>query len=231
MAEIVGWFSLKGGAHIPIMKGQSRAEAAKKYYASKHGKTVAKLSSKTSSKNKSEDIGYESKITRKELMDKYNISSEERNSVREYTADGYKDINEQLIKYKGNLDECSFYVSNNCDYIDSALQKLPKHEGLVHRKEPMEMASKYKEGHTYSHDNYTSTTAWMDWNNTSGVEWKSTEGHVQLEIKQSSGSNVSKLSANPKENEVILPRGFTYKVNKIEKIGDNIRVYAEEVKQ
>ena len=71
----------------------------------------------------------------------------------------------------------------------------------------------------------------MDWNNTSGVEWKSTEGHVQLEIKQSSGANVSKLSANPKENEVILPRGFTYKVNKVEKIGDNIRVYAEEVKQ
>lgn len=52
MAEIVGWFSLKGGAHIPIMKGQSKSEAAKAYMNSKHGKTVARLSSKTYTKKK-----------------------------------------------------------------------------------------------------------------------------------------------------------------------------------
>lgn len=49
MATIKGWFTMNG-MHIPIMEGQSRAEAAKKYYASKYGKTVAKLSSNATNK-------------------------------------------------------------------------------------------------------------------------------------------------------------------------------------
>ena len=45
MATIKGWFTMNG-MHIPIMEGQSKAEAASKYMNSKHGKDVAKLSSK-----------------------------------------------------------------------------------------------------------------------------------------------------------------------------------------
>lgn len=63
MATIKGWFTMNG-MHIPIMEGQSRAEAASKYINSKHGKTVAKLSSKTNNKKKElKDM------TRKELAE------------------------------------------------------------------------------------------------------------------------------------------------------------------
>ena len=51
MAEIKGWFTMNG-MHIPIMEGQSKAEAASKYINSKHGKTVAKLSSNKYTKQK-----------------------------------------------------------------------------------------------------------------------------------------------------------------------------------
>jgi len=51
MATIKGWFTMNG-VHIPIMEGQSKADAASKYINSKHGKTVAKLSSKTTTKKK-----------------------------------------------------------------------------------------------------------------------------------------------------------------------------------
>jgi len=53
MGNPTGWFTMNG-VHIPIMEGQSKAEAAKKYMNSKYGKTVAKLSTKSSNnKNKS----------------------------------------------------------------------------------------------------------------------------------------------------------------------------------
>jgi hypothetical protein len=41
MAEIYGWFTMNG-RHIPIMKGQSKAEAAEKYLSNKHVKTASK---------------------------------------------------------------------------------------------------------------------------------------------------------------------------------------------
>lgn len=50
MAGIKGWFTMNG-IHIPIMEGQSKADAAKKYMESKHGKTVAKLATKKSGKS------------------------------------------------------------------------------------------------------------------------------------------------------------------------------------
>ena len=46
MANIKGWFTMNG-MHIPIMDGQSKAEAAKNYMNSKHGKQMAKLNSKS----------------------------------------------------------------------------------------------------------------------------------------------------------------------------------------
>lgn len=54
MANIKGWFTMNG-MHIPIMEGQSKAEAAQKYMNSKHGKTVSKLASKTYTKKKEQD--------------------------------------------------------------------------------------------------------------------------------------------------------------------------------
>ena len=54
MAEIKGWFTMNG-VHIPIIEGQSKTEAAKKYLGSKYGKDVAKLSNKGSKTEKFTD--------------------------------------------------------------------------------------------------------------------------------------------------------------------------------
>ena len=92
MATIKGWFTMNG-MHIPIMEGQSRAEAAKKYYASKYGKTVAKLSSKTSAKkqNKFTD-SYESLEKAADLYQDSN-SSDLRQSAKDfYDKLGYTNI-------------------------------------------------------------------------------------------------------------------------------------------
>lgn len=222
MAEIAGWFTMNG-KHIPYMKGQSKAEAASKYMSSKHGKTVARLSSKKTNKteNKKEDISYTSEIKKQEIIDKYNISEGESASIKDYTSDGYLSINKELKDNYGDISKCSREVEDKCKNIDSTLDKLPKYEGTVVRREPDYMSAKYKEGRTYTNDFYTSTTAWSD-----------VGGVTQLYIKQSSGCNISKLSTSPGENEVLLPRGFTYKITKIEKTSSGYtKVYAEEVKQ
>lgn len=106
MAEIVGWFSLKGGAHIPIMKGQSRAEAAKKYYASKHGKTVAKLSSRTNGKKGGIESEVDSVFKKGEELDgmfkdsKYNNYSDKGQAIANdfYNKLGYGDKPEVISK-------------------------------------------------------------------------------------------------------------------------------------
>lgn len=220
MAEIVGWFSLKGGAHIPIMKGQSRAEAAKKYYASKHGKTVAKLSSKKyTNKSDSNDTSFTSKMKKEDIAKKYNINQWEQSTINDYTGVNYSNINSQLRENFGDISKCSIDVKNNCEGLDSAISKLPKYEGSVCRKEPDSIIAKYIEGRTYTNYGYTSTTAWSD-----------VGGNSKLIIKQSSGANISKFSRNPGENEVLLPRGFKYKITKIEKNESGyMNIYAEEV--
>lgn len=73
MAEIERWFSLKGGIHIPVMKGQSAAAAKKAFFDSKHGKAVSNLASKktitgkTSSANKKTEVFKDSQGGRMEV--------------------------------------------------------------------------------------------------------------------------------------------------------------------
>ena len=74
MAEIAGWFTV-GGRHIPYMVGQSKAEAAKAYMNSKHGKDVARLSSKTYTKKKEASSG------NKQLDNYRNMNAEEVNQL------------------------------------------------------------------------------------------------------------------------------------------------------
>lgn len=209
MAEEGVWRTV-GGRRIFIAKGQTLSQAMKS-----SGKFVKKKDDK---KKENEDISFTSTITRKELMEKYGISEEERSAIRNYTSDGNYDINAYL-REGGTIEDMKISMQETCERVDSTLNKLPKFDGTVYRKEPANMADTYKEGETYTNKGYTSTTA-----------WPSISGLVVLEIKQSSGCNVSKLSCSPGENEVLLPRDFKYKVTKITKEGDYTRVYAKEVK-
>lgn len=87
MATIKGWFTMNG-MHIPIMEGQSKAEAASKYINSKHGKDVAKLSSKTNNKNKFTD-SYESA---EKAADIYSFNINKNKTVQECAKDFYDKI-------------------------------------------------------------------------------------------------------------------------------------------
>lgn len=202
--NIDGVWRTVGGRRIFIAKGQSLSDAM-----SKSGKFT-----------KNEDISHTSSVKKQELIDKYQISESEVESIRSYTSDGHLKLNRELRQSAGDLSKCSAEVEQQCKDIDSLLSKLPKFEGVVRRGEPELMSYKYKVGEVYANPGYTSTTAWSE---ISGV--------VQLEIKQSSGCNVSKFSTCPGENEVLLPRGFRYKVTRIDKTsGGYVKVYAEEVK-
>lgn len=166
------------------------------------------------------DISFTSDITKEEIVEKYQIEEWEQKMIEDYTGVNYNSINGQLRDNFGDTRECTLDVQNACQGIDSVLKKLPKYEGTVVRKETFDRGDYYIEGLTYVANSYTSTTAWSD-----------ISGGTILEIKQSSGCNISKLSRNPGENEVLLPRGFAYKVTKVEKTDNGYtRVYAEEVK-
>lgn len=79
MANIKGWFTMNG-MHIPIMEGQSKAEAAQKYMNSKHGKTVSKLTSKTSPKKGGIESEVESVVKKGEELDSMFQNAKYKNS-------------------------------------------------------------------------------------------------------------------------------------------------------
>ena len=102
MAGIKGWFTMNG-MHIPIMEGQSRAEAAQKYMNSKHGKTVARLSSKITNKNKFTD-SYESAEKAADMFEFEKYQSFEK-SYQEIVGDFYNKIGYSEKPHKTNAAE------------------------------------------------------------------------------------------------------------------------------
>lgn len=102
MATIKGWFTMNG-MHIPIMEGQSRAEAASKYINSKHGKTVARLSSKITNKNKFTD-SYESAEKAADMFEFEKYQSFEK-SYQEIVGDFYNKIGYSEKPHKTNAAE------------------------------------------------------------------------------------------------------------------------------
>lgn len=102
MASIKGWFTMNG-MHIPIMEGQSRAEAASKYINSKHGKTVARLSSKITNKNKFTD-SYESAEKAADMFEFEKYQSFEK-SYQEIVGDFYNKIGYSEKPHKTNAAE------------------------------------------------------------------------------------------------------------------------------
>lgn len=102
MAGIKGWFTMNG-MHIPIMEGQSRAEAASKYINSKHEKTVARLSSKITNKNKFTD-SYESAEKAADMFEFEKYQSFEK-SYQEIVGDFYNKIGYSEKPHKTNAAE------------------------------------------------------------------------------------------------------------------------------
>jgi len=164
-----------------------------------------------------EQIEKEEKLSKKELQERYDIQEWEIEKIEEYTGVNYTSINDQLRKNFGEVDKCTIDVQNAIEGIDNVLNKLPKYKGTVWRKEGGDRY--YIEGRTYTNYSYTSTTG-----------WSSLGGVTQLEIKQYSGCLISQFSRNPGENEVLLPRGFKWKVTKVEHLDNGYtKVYGEEV--
>lgn len=203
--DVDGIWRTVSGRRVFIKRGQSLSEAMKE--------------SRKFDDSHKDDISFTSEITKKEIISKYNLKEDEVKTVEDYTGIDYDDINSQLWDNEGDVSKCSKSVQDSCQKLDSVLEKLPNYDGIVHRKESFSRGSFYKEGKVYENLGYTSTTAWSEMG-----------GGTILEIQQSKGCNISKLSRSPGENEVLLPRGFRYIVTKIEKTESGYtRVYAKEV--
>lgn len=105
MATIKGWFTMNG-MHIPIMEGQSKAAAANKYMNSKHGKEVARLSSKTYTKKKENKFtdSYESAEKAADMFEFEKYQSFEK-SYQEIVGDFYNKIGYSEKPHKTNAAE------------------------------------------------------------------------------------------------------------------------------
>lgn len=223
MAEITGWFTMNG-MHIPIMKGQSKTEAASKYMNSKHGKTVAKLSSKTKGKSGSKNIS-------KEDMD---------NAVFEYTTSRYQTINKNLRNEKSLTKKDTKLVNDLDSAIDNSsipsgtvLYRGTSPEALGIKTNINKMTSadvKSLVGTTFTDKAYMSTSkSKAAASNFSGrgdysgkVNFIITTKGNKKGLDVGSNSNFGK-----KEKEVILPRNTKLKITKASRTANILTVHLE----
>lgn len=119
MAEIAGWFTTSTGQHIPYMKGQSKAEAAQKYMSSKHGKTVARLSSKTYTKK--ENLSNLQKTAREQSWNDFRNNIRNKDIVNEMKSNGIKSLDD-MRKY---------WVSEKMkDFTSKDIKELSKQDAI-----------------------------------------------------------------------------------------------------
>lgn len=119
MATIKGWFTMNG-MHIPIMEGQSKAEAAQKYINSKHGKTVARLSAKTKTKlNKKEKPTSEEVIKniKKNVEHRTSKDNQKNNKrIQEYLDKEYPEYNISFTNFKADGDVIIHNIETKAEF-------------------------------------------------------------------------------------------------------------------
>lgn len=152
---------------------------------------------------------YEKGAKVEEKLKKLGLSSEEVESLVDYTGSGYKDINESLRK--GTV---SPETQNKVNNINNALSKLPDYIGSVHRgiKIPDNIENLIKEwgkGGILNMDSFTSTST--------SDKVAASFGGVRMEIKSKSGKDISGISEfGEGESEILFKTGAKFKISDIE---------------
>lgn len=179
-----------------------------------------KPASKTA-KRSTEDIAlsFEEKEKKKqEAMARYGLSEDEANAVIKYKEPEAYKINAKLREDESLLDETQ---KKTVEFLDSALEKLPKHKGKAFRTvsfddmfDSEEMYNDFLEQHTegnlVKYDAYTSASSKIDGHPMD----ENTKYGVTLEIDGENARDVDGFGNNF-EKEVIFPRGTIFDVTEV----------------
>ena len=145
-------------------------------------------------------------------------------NIQEYTGENYSYINESL-RDTGRYDESEFDESGGKEMwqekgrdITNALDSIPdKYEGVVYRGTslPKELLEKMEVGGTYADKGLMSTTKNLEITKTFGSTSEDTQKTVFV-IQSKTGVDVSKVSANKGEDEILFGAGKEFAINKMQ---------------
>ena len=148
------------------------------------------------------------------------LTHNEQNSINKYISSDFYIINEKLRNNKELTTEESKLVFN----LDTALNKLPKYEGLVRRslelneKDLQVFLNEYTINNTITYASYTSMTCGKRYNDNSNVE---------LYVYSQNGKNM--LKYNNDEQEILYKRNSKFKIKEIELKNNIYHILLEEI--
>lgn len=137
-----------------------------------------------------------------EFVKKYNLSTKEAVSIRDYTAHSYAKINFQLRE-----DKTTPSILMMAKVINNALNKMPSYQGKVWRDVdlPDSVLSSYVVGSVVIEKGFSSSSY-------SGERFKKLPHRLLIHSK--SGKIIQSLSVLPNEDEVLFKSGTKFKVLK-----------------
>jgi hypothetical protein len=163
-------------------------------------------------------------------------TSEQVANIQEYTGENYSYINESL-RDTGRYDESEFEESGGKEYwqekgrdITNALEAIPdKYEGVVYRGTslPKELLEKMEVGGTYADKGLMSTTKELALAKSTGRTSEDSQQTVFV-IKSQTGVDITKVSTNPQENEILFGAGKEFAINKMQMAGGILYIGLKE---
>jgi hypothetical protein len=153
----------------------------------------------------------------------------QRQAVEDYTTDKFQSINAAL-RNKGKVGSD---VKRDVEAIDAFLKEGKKYKGATVRSFDFDesqakfFADTFKEGNVFSDPAYVSTRKKPTVSDKAAfVDKNPPPNHVVLRVNGKSGVDVSDLSKNPGEQEVLFPRDTKFRVDKVFK-AENGSILAE----
>ncbi|MDP2830185.1 MAG: phage minor head protein [Sulfuricellaceae bacterium] len=161
-------------------------------------------------------------LARKSGEGAYGLSDAELVALHLYTTDStfahYLWINRALRGVE-TIEQTAF-TQPAIEMINAALAKLPPYIGKVKRGTswmPPDSLEKFVTGKTVTLEEFISTG-----------ETKGFKGNYQFEIQSKTGRRISFVSNKPKEKEVLMPSGLSYRVTAVETNGKVTLIKMEE---
>ena len=144
------------------------------------------------------------------------------------TNEGYRFINPELIKHKGDLSKLDAGRLQYARALDEFLSRATPYQGTVYRHmhtismpDAEAFLDAHQTGALVRYSNYTSTSR--------GRRMLSDSKDVVLTIRSRSGVGISRLSQFEDEAEVLLPRSAVYRVVEHKQVGQQHQIILEEV--
>lgn len=156
----------------------------------------------------------------KDVKDDIILTEKEQYAINKYISSDFYKINEKLRNRNGLNNEEKELVTN----LDSMLEKMPKHKGIVTRSLELDneqlqiFLDTHKSGEKIKYKAYTSTTCGERYNEISNVE---------LYINSKNGRDIRKY--NEEEQEILFERNSLFKIKQIEKIKDTYHIFLEDL--